>query len=460
MGFMGFSRTQSIYVALSPEHIWDLLTDPHAWVQFDDQLQHFSPEAMAGNRLDVGDRVKVVPKALLRGFLHAATAPAATIVTVEPEHELAWRQDQPGGHTKQRWMLEPADDNGTTLTRHIEVVGPLAAPLGAALAAPLTADLGVVGARMMRMASDGPDREQPLNIIAGGSGYLGSRLATRLLASGQRAVVLTRSPKTDAPYPQVRWGADDLEPLHEQLLDDAGFNIINLVGKRIGNKLTAQEIQKLTASRVEPLATLRAAVERAQAQGGKLHRWIQGSAVPLWHPESTREFTETTSPTAAQDGAQGMGQIVSDWETAAPEGATMLRTGVVIGQATEITYGLTAMALSRTRPSVDGYLPWIHEDDWVRLVQHLLSMSSPPETVVAVAPQQTRLSEAIHALAPGLGTRTIPLPTLLLRTGMTLIGMEPGMLLGSTRARSEIVEELGFEFRFPTIAQAADAVRV
>src|SRR5690625_3460059 len=290
MGFMGFSRTQSIYVVLSPEHIWDLLSDPHAWVQFDDQLQHFSPEAMAGDRLHVGDRVKVVPKALLRGFLHAATAPAATIVTVEPEHELTWRQDQPGGHTQQRWMLAPAGEHGTTLTRHIEVVGPFAAPLAAALAAPLTADLGAVGARMMRMASEGQSRNLPLNVIAGGSGYLGSRLATRLLASGQRAVVLTRSPKTVAPYPQVRWGADDLEPLHDQLMDEAGFNIVNLVGRRIGSTFTSKEVQKLTSFRVEPLKILRNAVESAEAQGGTLHRWIQASAVPLWHPGATQEF--------------------------------------------------------------------------------------------------------------------------------------------------------------------------
>lgn len=459
---MGFSRTQSIVVALSPEVVWDLLTDPQAWLQFDDRLQQFTPETLTGSRLDVGDRVKVVPKALVRGFLHAATAPPATIVTADPERELAWRQNQPGGHTQQRWTLTP-HEHGTTLTRHIEVVGPLAAPLGMALAAPLTADLGAVGARMMQMASPGPDPSQPLNIIAGGSGYLGSRLATRLLAAGQRALVLTRSPQTGAPYPQVRWGKDDLQPLSEQLLDEAGFNIVNLVGRRLGRTFTPAEVQELTASRVEPLHVLRSAVEAARAQGGTLHRWIQGSAVPLWHSASTKEFTETTAPTADRDGPAGMSQIVAQWEAAAPDEAIILRTGVVLGQATEITYGLTAMAVSKMRPSVDGFLPWIHEDDWVGLVQHLLTLSEPPATVVAVAPQQTRLSEALQALAPGLGVRSVVVPVPLLKLGMRLIRMEPGMLLGSTRARSTVLADsadTGYQFRFPTIAQAADAVRV
>ncbi|HIY86950.1 MAG TPA: DUF1731 domain-containing protein [Candidatus Yaniella excrementavium] len=455
---MGYSRTQTIYVALTPAQVWELLTDTDAWLQFDDQLQRFSPVDMAGDRLQVGDTVKVVPKALIRGFIHAVTAPPATLVTVDAQRELAWRQDQPGGYTLQSWQIERSGHGGTNLTRHIRVVGPLAAPLGAALAEPLAGDLGAVGARMVQMASPGPKLDQPLNIVAGGSGYLGSRLVTRLLAAGQRAVVLTRNPASGAPYPQARWGNEDLGPLHECLMDEAGFNIINLVGRRLGPKFTAEEVRQHTASRVGPTRTLRSAVTQAQAAGGVLHRWIQGSAVPLWDPHSTAEFTEFTSPTADRDGPAGMGQLVTDWEASAPDDAIIVRTGVVIGQQAEITMGLAAMALSKTRPSIDGSLPWIHEDDWIGIIQHLLATPNPPSTVVAVAPQQTRLSEAINAFAPGLGPRSIPVPAKLLHIGMQVIGMEPGLLMGSTTARSTVLEDAGYAFRFPTIAAAADAV--
>ncbi len=457
---MGFSRTQSIDVALPVNQVWELLSDPTAWLQFDDQLQQFTPQTMAGSRLQVGDRVKVVPKALVRGFLHATTAPPATIVTAEVDRELAWRQQQPGGYTQQHWIIRATDDGNTTLTRHIRVVGSFAAPLAVALAEPLAHDLGAVGARMMQMASPGPDKHQPLNIIAGGSGYLGSRLATRMLAAGHRVVVLTRTPRAGAPYPQVRWGADDLEPLQAQLLDDAGCNIINLAGKRIDAKFTPKEVHALLTSRIEPIEALRTAISNATSQGGVVHRWLQISAVPIWAPDSTEVFTETTPPTADHDGPRGMGQLVADWEAAAPEEAIILRLGVVVGQQAEITYGLGAMAVSQTRPSLDGYLPWIHEDDWVGLVQHLLTMEQPPATVVAVAPQLTRYSEMINALAPGLGHRKIPVPAALLRLGLNVIRMEPGMLLGSTRARSTVLEDIGYTFRYPTIAEAADAVKI
>lgn len=457
---MGYSRSQTIYVALEPQHVWDLLSDPSAWLQFDDQLQQVTPVAMAGDRLQVGDKVKVIPKALIRGFVHATTAPPATIVTADPHRQIAWRQDQPGGYTQQRWELIPASNGGTNLTRHTEVIGPLSLPLGAALAEPLTNDLGAVGARMYKMAGTGPDKDQPLNIVAGGSGYLGSRLVTRLLAAGHRAVVLTRTPTSGAPYPQIRWGHDDVEQLHEQLLDDAGFKIVNLAGRRLGPKFTAKEVVRQTESRVGPTATLRRAVQAAQAEGGRLHRWIQGSAVPLWDSASATEFTEDTSPTADADGPTGMGQLVVDWENSAPDEAIIVRTGVALGQQAEITLGLTAMAMSKTRPSVNGYLPWIHEDDWVGIVQQLLTMATPPPTVVAVAPQQSRLSEVINALAPRDGPRKFPVPAALLKMGMNTIGMEPGLLLGSTRARSEVLDEIGYQFRFPTVAAAGEAISI
>lgn len=37
---------------------------------------------------------------------------------------------------------------------------------------------------------------------------------------------------------------------------------------------------------------------------------------------------------------------------------------------------------------------------------------------------------------------------------------EQGMLMGSTRARSAVLEDTGYEFRYPAMADAADAVSV
>lgn len=456
---MGFSRTQTIHIALPTDQVWDLLSDPSAWLQFDDQLQHFTPVDMAGDRLRVGDTVKVVPKARLRGFVHAATAPPATIVTAEPHSELAWRQNQAGGYTQQRFQLAESE-TGTYLTRHIQIIGTFSAPLAAALAEPLSSDLGSVGARMYQMASPGPSFDQPLNVVAGGSGYLGSRLVTRLLADGKRAVALTRSPDSSRPFPQVRWGKDDLRPLEDVLKVPAGFNLINVVGKRLGGKFTPKEVKELSESRIEPTRRLREAVDHAQQHGGILHRWIQGSAVPLWDANSTAELTEDTAPTADQDGPTGMGQLVADWEASAPDEAIKFRTSIVIGQEAEITMGLAAMAVTKTRPSIDGYLPWIHEEDWIGIVRHLLTIDTPPARVVATAPQQTRISEVINALAPGLGPRNIPIPAWSLKLGMNIIRMEPGLLLGSTKARSTVLADSGYRFHYPTIAEAADAVKI
>ena len=91
-----------------------------------------------------------------------------------------------------------------------------------------------------------------------------------MLAAGKRVMVLTRSPKSGVAYPQIRWGEDDLAPLYEVLTDDAGFNIINLVGRRIGAKFSPTEVEALAASRVPPTQRLWNAVTTAEHHGGKL----------------------------------------------------------------------------------------------------------------------------------------------------------------------------------------------
>src|SRR5699024_4088661 len=124
--------------------------------QFDDQLKQVAPTSMAGDRLQAGDTAKIVPKALIRGFVHPVTAPATRIVTAREERERTWRQNQPSGYTQQRRLMQPAG-NGTTLTRQTHVVGPLSAPLGTASPEPLAGDLGTAGDRTFQMASPGPD---------------------------------------------------------------------------------------------------------------------------------------------------------------------------------------------------------------------------------------------------------------------------------------------------------------
>src|SRR5699024_217256 len=150
----------------------------------------------------------------------------------------------------------------------------------------------------------------------------------------------------------------------------------------------------------------------------------------------------------------------ADWEASAPDEAIIVRTALVLAQHTEIVMRLGAIAFSKTRPTVVGYLPWTHEDHSPGTVWQLSAIQHPPATVVAAAPLRPHLSEAINALAPGLGIRHIPVPAPLLNIGMNIIRMEPGLLMGSTKARSIVLDDAGYQFRYPTIAAAADSVRI
>src|SRR5699024_9419917 len=161
------------------------------------------------------------------------------------------------------------------------------------------------------------------------------------------------------------------------------------------------------------------------------------------------ETTEVTAPTADTDGPNGMAQLAADCEASAPGGASILRTPIVQGQQTDIGMVFGPMTLLITRASGVGCLAWIHDEDWIGNVRHLMDMQNPPARVIAAAPQLTHLSEAINALAPGLGIRHIPVPAPLLNIGMNIIRMEPGLLMGSTKARSIVLDDAGYQFRYP-----------
>jgi uncharacterized protein len=86
-------------------------------------------------------------------------------------------------------------------------------------------------------------------VLAGGSGMLGRRIAADLSSRGDEIVVLTRDPRPESPYRQVRWDGRTAGPWAEELRDAA---VINLSGELVDCRPSLANISRLTRSRVEP----------------------------------------------------------------------------------------------------------------------------------------------------------------------------------------------------------------
>ncbi|MDR2256542.1 MAG: DUF1731 domain-containing protein [Arthrobacter sp.] len=473
---MAISRTQTRFLAAAPEKVWDVLSTPSLWPAFADDVQSFTvvgEEVLVGpgtaRQLRLGDKVKVLPSARVRGSIHALTAPPATITALETDAVLEWTQAQPGGGTSQRYELTP-QGSGTLLTRRTESTGPLAAAWWASLGGPLSHDLSPVAARIVAMtgSNDPEAASAPLVIIAGGSGYLGSLLACDLLARGRDVRVLTRSPRPGQPFEQLAWDGVTVGPWSAALRDPRGVDIVNVSGHPIGGAGGASEMARMRTSRVNPTRTLVAALNAA---GVTAKHWVQGSGVVLRADPEEGPITEATVPTVAGEELAGMTRLVEEWEAAAAdapaERLNYIRTGIVLGHDAAAFRALRAVATLGAGGALAGgkqWVPWIHEDDWLAIARASLGMDPavnlPNGPVIAAAPHPARNAELMRELrtrvAPaGLG---LPTPGPLLRLGTGVLRKDPAVLTGGANATSAVLPAAGFAFRFERLPQALDDI--
>lgn len=474
-----WSRTQTRYVAAPPERVWDALATPSLWPAFDAAVQSFTPvtdPTLVGpggpRSLREGEGVRVLPHARVAGSVHALTAPPAHLVSVRTDQELTWRQDQPGGFTEQSYSLWPSG-SGTRMTRRTRTVGPLTPLLGPGFAAPLAADLGAVAARLYPLVTPATSQE-PLVVIAGGSGLLGTRLAHLLLARGRDVVVLTRHPGAQSAYRQVRWDGATSGAWTSVLQDPRGVDIVNLSGSPIGSSGGTiggfgagragadAEMARLTSSRVNPTRALVAACSEA---GVRVRHWVQGSGVVLRDSPDEPVVHEDSSPRdASGEALPGMTELVRRWEDAvsgAPtDHLTLIRTGIVLDrEAPAFRYLALAAATGAGGALGSGrqFTPWIHVDDWMRIALAALGEAPDPEgspvqlpdgPVIAAAPNPATNAEVMGVLRSRLAPfgQGVPAPASLIRVGTKLLGKDPAVVLGSANATSTVLPQAGFRF--------------
>jgi hypothetical protein len=106
--------------------------------------------------------------------------------------------------------------------------------------------------------------------------------------------------------------------------------------------------------------------------------------------------------------------------------------------------------------SGEQYITWIHEEDFVNLIQWTIANkvsgilhSASPNPV----PNKEFMQGIRAALKIPLG---LPNPAFLTRIGAVLIRTEPELVLSGRRVISKVLEQNQFEFKHPKIQQALE----
>ncbi len=295
-------------------------------------------------------------------------------------------------------------------------------------------------------------------VIAGGSGALGARLVSAL-ADKCEVVVLTRQPASNSVVRQVCWDGRTVGQWAAEL-DEPDTSVINLAGKLVDCRATAANIDELIDSRVAPTQALVRASQQLQAP---LAHWVQASTTAIWSDAGEARCTESTPIPAG--GLPQMTGVARPWEAAFSganvEHGVVLRTAIVLdphSAALKRLAALTRWGLGGTVGTGRQWVSWIHLDDWLAIVQACLGfdpgLSVPAGVLVAAAPNPVRSADLMATLRRTLHRPGLPTPAALLRLGAVLMRSDPALALTGRHATSQILDEIGFGFEYPSLEGA------
>ncbi|MBV7553617.1 UNVERIFIED_ORG: uncharacterized protein (TIGR01777 family) [Pseudomonas putida] len=291
-------------------------------------------------------------------------------------------------------------------------------------------------------------------LLTGGTGLIGRQLCRHWSGQGHRLTVWSRKPEKVAKTcgDQVR-GIARLEDLGQEPVDA----IVNLAGAPIADRpWTHKRKALLWSSRITLTETLLAWLERREQKPRVL---ISGSAVGWYGDGGERELTEDSGP-VSEDFAS---QLCIAWEETAQRAEALgirvilIRTGLVLSaEGGFLSRLLLPFKLGLGGPIGNGrqWMPWIHIDDQIALIDFLLHRNEASGPYNACAPKPVRNREFAKTLGSVLHRPAfMPMPAFALKVGLGELSL---LLLGGQRATPVRLLQAGFTFQFTDLRAALD----
>jgi len=289
-------------------------------------------------------------------------------------------------------------------------------------------------------------------LLTGGTGLIGRKLCQHWVGQGHRLTVLSRQPGQVKQLcgASVR-GVAQLEEIGDETVDA----VVNLAGAPIADRpWTARRRALLWSSRITLTEGLLAWLESRTQRPEVL---ISGSAVGWYGDGGERELSETSQP-VKEDFAS---HLCIAWEETALRAealgirVVLVRTGLVLASQGGFLKRLTLpfkLGLGGPIGSGRQWMPWVHIDDQIALIDFLLHQAQCRGPYNACAPEPVRNREFARQLGHALHRPAfLPLPSLLLKAGL---GELSGLLLGGQRARPVALQAAGFNFRYRELSAA------
>jgi hypothetical protein len=292
-------------------------------------------------------------------------------------------------------------------------------------------------------------------LITGGTGFIGTALAGRLLRLGARVSVLTRNRARAQTHFSGRVTA--LESMREIDAAQAPEVIVNLAGKNLGEERWTEAVKRqLVASRVDVTQQVIDYIAANAASRPRL--LISGSAVGYYGARGDERLDET-----ALAGEEYQSQLCQRWEQTATKAneygvrVCISRTGVVLGRDGGALAGLAPLfrlGLGAVAGSGTQWIAWVHMHDLLNLFLRFMQDGSLSGAFNNTAPRPVTNSEFSRAIG-----RALHRPVLLRSPGWAmrlLYGEMAHLYLTGQRVIPARHLEAGFVYRYPDIDSALE----
>lgn len=277
--------------------------------------------------------------------------------------------------------------------------------------------------------------------------------------AGKAVVILSRNPPKLPGCARVPWDARTLGDWRSALNGAAG--LVNLVGRTVDCIKTPAHRDEILRSRVEATLVL-----------GKAMRDIDAPP-PVWVQMSTAHvYGDPPEIVCSEDSLFGIGfapTVGRAWEEAfnasslPSQRKVILRTSFVLGRDLGTGGGALARLRTLVRFGLGGTvgsgrqgMSWIHETDMNRLFERALTDEKMQGAYIATAPNPVSQKEFMRQLRKAM-RMPIGLPAFgwMVRIGAPLLlRTDPELALYGRYLISRRLQEEGFEFRYPQLADA------
>jgi uncharacterized protein (TIGR01777 family) len=301
-------------------------------------------------------------------------------------------------------------------------------------------------------------------VIPGGTGQVGGVLARMLLARGDDVVVLSRGGTSSARV--VVWDGATLGAWTSEI--DGADVLINLAGRNVNCRYTEANLREMMSSRIDSTRVVGLAVEKAARPPAV---WLQMSTATIYAHRFDAPNDEITGliggdePDVPRDWGFSI-EIAKTWEQAQKDANTprtrkvALRSAMIMspdrGGIFDVLLGLTRAGLGGPITGGRQFVSFIHERDFCRAIDFLITQSDIDGPVNLAAPHPLPQREFMAALRAAWGIRVgLPATRWMAEIGAFFLRTDTELTFKSRRVVPARLLEAGFTFDFPEWPAAA-----